>query len=358
MQKRKLVFSFLDRVAVKNKLQIQLIREAGLHSVFLVNSYDSSAEKFFTESDIYEQLNPGFLSRLFQVISLFIKNRKGIHHLEVHPGGRFSFLYVMMARVLFLKIICVERGDLCYLISKRYDLMTRISMYLCYRWSNLIWYREVYMEEELKKFGFGHKLFFLHNVVDMPSKNEEEQKSFQQCNIDFLWLNRFIPERKSDWVVDILKASEFAETNNVMAGLLNETTYKNEQDYVLLNKLENLKILNFINDPSILYIRSKFFLLPASIVFANNALLEAMSYGVVPIVTQSPGVELIVEDGINGFIAEFNKKSLDSVMRKALSLNEESYTLMSEAAKKHVSIHFSTELYRSQLIELYNKIQN
>ena len=355
---QKLVLSFLDRVAAKNKLQIDILHEAGFQAGFFVNSYYAAAEKYFIQGDTYQILKPSLLGRLFQIFSFLLKYRKQIHHLEVYPGGRFAFIYVLLAKILSLKVICVERGDLCYLISGRYDKLTRISMQLCYRWSDLIWYREVYMKDFFHKIGYEKKLFFLHNAIEIESIAESEDDVKMVRDIDFLWVNRIIPERKSDWVIDILNQSEFEKTNNVMAGLLENTLYKKEQDYVVSNKPNNLQIIDFIDNPAILYNRAKFFLLPATIVFANNALLEAMSYGCVPIVTKAPGSDLIVSDGVNGFEVDFDIIALKKTMKSVLKIEAHNYEKLSTASKNHVLSEFSSKIYRQKLIELYQLIQN
>jgi glycosyltransferase involved in cell wall biosynthesis len=188
--------------------------------------------------------------------------------------------------------------------------------------------------------------------------DDETRRGLDQKSVDFLWLNRLIPERRSDWFIKVLGNKEFEHTDNIMAGFLTKTSYTKEQDYVLNNKPNNLKTLDYVSHPSTLYINAKFFVLPAKIIFANNALLEAMSYGVVPIVTNAPGANLIIEHERNGFIADFNENSLAISMKKALDLSQEEYMRMSTAAKNHVFKNFSPELYKQKLTELYQLIQN
>ena len=356
--KQKLVISFLDRVAPKNKLQIDIIHEAGFSSGFFVNEYNIAAEKFFNKGDFHQVLKQGFISRFFQIISFLFRYRKVIHHLEVYPGGRFAFIYVVLAKIFNLPVICVERGDLWYLISGGYDKMTRLSIRLCYLLSNIIWYREVYMKSLLKKMGYDGKLFFLHNAVDSETIHQTNNPTFLDRDIDFLWVNRLTPERKSEWFVNILAEDFFKDTHNVLAGFLSNTLYYAEQDYVKENCPCNLELQAFVEDPSILYKRARFFVLPAEFVFANNALLEAMSFGVVPLIVNKPGYELLVDDGVSGFVSLFIESEFKVIMKKAIELNADTFQQMSEASKNHVHVKFSKEVYKQKLIQLYHLIQN
>jgi glycosyltransferase involved in cell wall biosynthesis len=66
----------------------------------------------------------------------------------------------------------------------------------------------------------------------------------------------------------------------------------------------------------------------------SNALLEAMSAGVIPIVFKASGVEEVVSDGWNGFIvAESTPQAFVAAMRRALDLSASARREMSLAAR-------------------------
>jgi len=351
------VVSFLDRVAPKNKLQIEVIRRLGYSPVFYVNTYNEFAEQYFQGTDKYVLLAKGFLPRFRQVFSFLRKNHQTVHHVEIYPGGRFSFIYMLLANLFNIAAICVERGDLLYFRRGGYDLVTRFSMWICYKRARVVWYRELYMEEMLKQLGIK-RLFFIHNAVEIKKKKYNATNlHFEKRRIDFLWVNRLIPERMSAWFVDILNTERFQETQNILAGVLNRTLYREEQDYVIANKPVNLRLLDFVSDPWELYKEAKFFVLPSTVVFANNALLEAMSEGVVPVIVNSTGCDLIVQDGISGIVSEFSKAGFETAMIKAINMDETEYTRMSEAAMNHIKIAFSSETYQTRLGELYKQIE-
>lgn len=348
------VIVFIDRVATKNKLQIDILHSLGFSVTFFVNAYNSNID-FLNPNDSQIKLEQSFISRLQQVSSYLKYKKSNLSHVEIYPGGRFSFIYLILAFLFRISTVCVERGDLLYFNKDGYDIITRFSMWVCYKFSDIVWYRETYMEPILRKMNVK-RLFFLHNAIQFPTNHTFLRLS--QKGIDFLWVNRLIPERKSEWLISIFQKAEFKNLNNVMAGFLSKTSYQKEQAYVQNNKPANLQILEYVTNPSELYLNAKFFVLPAKIVFANNALLEAMSYGVVPIVTKAPGVDLIIKNGVNGFVSDFDEASFEVVMKKALSMDEDQYEQMSRSAKNHVMNKFSPEIYKERLTELYHLIQS
>src|SRR5690606_4478276 len=116
----------------------------------------------------------------------------------------------LTGKLFGLKIICVERGDLQYYHCKGYNIFIRMSMRFCYRYSDLVWYRELFMKPVLEK-ARAKKLFFLHNSVPI---DQEDIIPPHQKTIDFLWMNRVLPERRSDWFVQVLKQDLFKTTSN------------------------------------------------------------------------------------------------------------------------------------------------
>lgn len=347
------VVVFIDVVAAKNKLQIDIVQQMQMQLFCFVSHYREASDAYFTTANAQVKLEETFFKRCLQVFSFLKKNYKTIHHIELFPGGRFSFVYVLMAKFFFIKTICGERGDLLYYNKNGYSLMTRISMWFCYKFSDLVCYREIYMLPMLEKIR-KQGLFFLHNSIEIS--RADILNNTVQKDINFLWLNRVIPQRKYEWFIEILKEEKLKGTNNLLVGLLNSTAFNKDQQYVINNRSSNLQILEYSSQPSSFYKRAKFFVLPSEVVFANNALLEAMTYGVVPLVSRQPGSELIVEDNKSGFVFDHSLQGFRTAVYKAMDLTDEKYLEMSAAAKEKVAKDFSGDEYRKGLMELYNKL--
>lgn len=346
---RKDVVIFIDQLAPKNKLQIEAIQQFGYAPYCFVNNIKPGSEKYIQSPGKQIVLQTGFMSRTRQVFAFLKKNRHSIHHVELYPGGRFSFMYVVLSRLFGLKTLCVERGDLLYYHKKGYDALTRFSMYCCYRFSNMVWYRELYMKARLEKIR-KEGLYFLHNAINCDGHFYDNN---HPKDIDFLWLNRVIPERKYKWFLKILGEEPFRKSHNYLVGIMPTNAYSADQEYVLQNKPANLTVEQYTSNPVEYFKRARFFVLPADVVFANNALLEAMSYGVVPLVSKRPGASLIVDDHLNGFVFVHSEEGLRASMQEAINLSDEQYHSYAQSAATKIRSSFSESNYTSSLEQLY-----
>jgi glycosyltransferase involved in cell wall biosynthesis len=354
---KKRIVVFIDWVLAKNKVQIDAAHRLGYSLSFFVGKYNESSSAYFLPDDEHILLKAGFFSRLQMIGSYLKENRANLHHLEVYPGGRFSFVYVLLSLYFGVPCICVERGDLLYFKKGGYGTFTRISMWICYKFSDIVWYREPYMLELLEKMKVRNA-FFLHNAIEMTNRQAYNNGGEFYKEIDYLWVNRIITQRRSDWFATVLACHNFKDSRNVIAGILDNSAYRELQESLLKSAPSNLTILSFISNPSELYKKARFFVLPAEVVFANNALLEAMSYGAVPLISRQSGSELIVEDGVSGFLFDHNQESFKEAMLKAFKLSNEAYLKMSFAAIDQIKMRFSSDTYYIQLQIMYNKLSN
>ena len=347
------VVIFIDTVAGKNKLQVQAINQFEMHVHFFVYDLNSKSDSFLFPKNSREKLSKNPLKQTFHVFKYLKKNSKTIHHLEVYPGSVLSFLYVLAGKLFGIKSICAERGDLSYYCDKTYNILTRFSMWFCYRFTDVVWYREVFMKPILERIG-SKSLFFLHNAVHITT---EEIPGLVNRNTDFLWLNRVIPERRSDWFIQVLQKETFNKTKNILVGFLPQSPYKKEQEYILTHKPANLSIKEFSSNPEGFFKDSRFFIMPSEFIFANNALLEAMSFGVIPLISNQQGSELIVENGVSGFIFTHTFEGLEEAMERVLKMDDIALEEMSKAARQKMISDFSEERYISRIQEMYKLIE-
>lgn len=349
LDKSKLVFIFLDFFQKKNKLQHDLLIKNGYTPIWL-----QANSEYGVSNESMTVMPSSFFKRLKFVFKLLNQNRKRIHHIEIYPGGRFAFIYLILAKVLSLKILCVERGDLYYLANKKYDKFTRFSSKIIYHFSNYIWTRELYADDELKKLKVKTPQHFIHNVVKLPNYNPIP---FAEKTIDFLWVNTLKDFRRFDWFVEAMKDKYFEKTNSLVLGV----SFNKEADKIyfqssLIKEVPTWVELKEFSNPTDYYKKAKFFVLPTSLVYLNNALLEAMSYGVVPIITQAQGADKIIQNEKDGFISEYTQESYHYTLKKALDISEEKYNEMSQKAVEKVKNEFADTYYETELMKLYNKL--
>lgn len=335
------IYILLDVFLKKNELQHDILTKNGFIPIWLQCNYNEAKEN--NSQKII--LSNSIVTRSIYLFKEIKKNKKNIHHVEIYPGGRFAIVFSIICKICNVKIICAERGDLLYFHKKGYSFLTRLSMYFTYKMANVVWYRELYMEEKLKSINVKRQYFF-HNVTSYP-----DYKKSQKGKYDFIWVNRLIKERYSNWFIDALNNPIFINTKNVLLGIQNE----NEQSkYVSKYKPQNLQVHKYSN-PKIYYENASFFVLPAEIIFANNSLLEAMSYGVIPLVSKAEGTNLIVKNGINGFVFDNYEEFLDCMI-KAHNLSEIEYLRLSNNARETIKNKFSVEYYADNLLKLYKSL--
>jgi len=345
----------IDSFLKKNYNQIKCLNHNGVSvEVLTNNTMNTSVENMNIINNQTKNKNsiillePKFLSRVKQIYDYLKKNKSVLNHIEVYPAGRFTFIYVLLARLIGVKIVCIERGD----IGKfdRHTFLTSISMKLTYRFSTLVIYKELYMKSLLLSLH-AKNISLLYNCID----NFVEFENLAHRSYSFLWVNRLVKERKIEWVVDLVKEGELNSTINILGILENRDTYI-QTNINLVNSLKNygnVEIYGYIN-PENFYKETKFFLLPSDIVFVNNALLEAMSYGVVPLISNVSGADKIIEDGIDGFIFEHTKEGFKKAIERALSLSEEEVQRMSLAAREKVKNKFSCNEWCKRYISIIN----
>ena len=199
---KKTIVIFIDTVAAKNKLQVEAINKCGLNATFFVYKYNKKSDEFLGENNKQILLTKKWLPHIYQTFLFFKSNKSTVHHVEIYAGGVLSFIYLILGKMFGLKSICVERGDLLYFYKGGYNRLMRFSMWFCYKFSSIVWYRELYMRPMLEKVG-AKKLFFLHNAIELPVDFKESSlKANEDKDITFLWLNRVIPERKWNWFIN------------------------------------------------------------------------------------------------------------------------------------------------------------
>lgn len=297
-------------------------------------------------------LPAGAWRRFVRVASYLWANRRDLSHVQIYPGGRYAFVYTALCRAFGVKTLTVEWGN--FLDWDRHPALMKFSLWFCHRLADAVWYKEPYMERWLRRVG-ARRLFFIHNALPAGGAvNNAPRKKY-----DFLWVNRLIPQRRADWFFEVLALPEFAATRNLLIGVQDrgvDASLDDAPERALRLRPANTEALGFIN-PAPYYAEAKFFVLPATVVFCNNALLEAMGAGVVPIVSAAEGTALIVEDGVDGFVAEHSRDGLLSAMRRAAALAPEDYTRMSRAASRKVAEKFNTDQWREKILRVYDALR-
>jgi glycosyltransferase involved in cell wall biosynthesis len=342
----------LDTFARKNALQIHALEAEGYAFTVVTNDRRGDSQQVFSaERFRLSRLltYSGLPSKLAGVWRMLF--RQPFHHVELYAAGRLSLFYLAMLIMTRQRIVVVERGDIGCLGD--YGLAIRLILRLAYRTATGVIYKETYMKRLLEE-QTRAPLFFVPNSKDVPGHSTGPDR-----DIDFLWVNRITRQRRCEWLVRALGEDELRFRSAAVLGYedrdnLHPDLRKN-QERVREGAARNIELHGFI-DPDPFYQRARFFCLPSELVFGNNSLLEAMSWGVVPIVTDAPGVELIVRDGVNGIVTPFSEQGYKDGLLRALALCDAAWAELAEAARATIVEQYSGDMWRARMVAAYQQI--
>lgn len=350
------IISFLSEVKRKNITQIELINELGLHvDYFVTAGFESGKRIIGSENNIF-LLEDKFFNRLKQVYIHCKKHKQSINHIEIFGGGRFGFVYAFLAKWFGFKILLVERGVMNeYINPKNRYTALKFSAFLQYKLADICWFKEYYMQIHLEKLKVK-RLNFIPNAIGKCQSGTRAE--FSKRTIDFLWVNRVIPIRHIDWVIQMAQLDEFANKRFELYGFLDDQYANDKKSEIVSLGLKNVHLYDYADDVDVLYKKSKYFLLPADYVFGNNSLLEAMVFGVVPIITNVYGSDKLIQNRVNGIISENTWEAYLIACKEVLKIPALDWETMSKNAISTVLQSYSLQTFKERLRLLYHKIEN
>jgi glycosyltransferase involved in cell wall biosynthesis len=338
-------------VQSKNSYQLEFFRSNAENFKVLVTS---SNEFFISQKTRYPSefilLKKSPLGRFIQVLKLYVTVTRPSVSI-IAPSGRFAFVYLVLCKMFSVRTIAVEWGDL-YEIEER-KFLTKFFYLRLMRRVDFVWYKEPYMRKMLIENGIGN-LHYLPNACPLQSQPRLTDKSL---SFDFLWMNRNVisryPELLLNSLVDLANTREF---RCLIMGLYNSELELNNWLSKMgfsRTELEGLGIfLTPFGDPVECLQNSKFFVLLGDHIFGNNALLEAMTMGLVPLVNVSEGVDEIVRDGVSGVHCSLDIHDIKLKLESLLDLDSDHFNTLSAQCKQIVRSRFNTDLWQEKAKEM------
>lgn len=331
-----------------------------LKQLFNIETYVFSRDKSgFSEQVLIESAVDGEVvpsNFFFHLIRfLHLMRTKKPTYLEVFLSSRpwFTFYYSFVAKLLGVKTQVWCRGEV--LNWHRHHWLKKIINRWVIRQASVVFVRELYMENILRDNNAYNdsRTYLIPNAIP-PIAHEFIPTNLRKKKL--LFLNSFKSWRNVDLLIHAAK--ELNEKGVEFTLYLVGSTYKNSkynpsgdayESYLrqLIGELglcSNVVVEDFDAFAWQRHSDALLFLLPADIVFCNHSLLEAMARGIVPIVAEVEGHEFIVQDGVDGFVAQrcevdFREKileclsndSLNQVAQKAVKKVDERYSVFARA---------------------------
>lgn len=350
---KKVLVLGIDTFAAKNILQVESMARLGYsYTIATTDTFGDSTE-FFNQLSTADHtmvvLSKNAFVRLAQLKKML--DDGPYNHVELYAAGRFTLFYMMFLRYYQCRWIVVERGDIGAL--KSYPRLTRYLARTAYKAATAVWYKEPYMRPLLRQLG-AKRLYFVPNAATV-----HDTAATCPRDLDFLWANRLIGMRHPEWIIHALKDKKLAGCKAAMLGFQDDAqcdaATRRLQNYIRSNCPDTLELRPFI-DPRPWYCRARFFLLPARLAFGNNALLEAMACGVIPLVTESPGIRDLITDGVNGFIVQRDETAFQEAMSEAYQLDPSRQERMSRAAITVIKDQFGLDSWTDRTRQMYDEL--
>lgn len=336
----------------------------------LLNTDQNNQKDITDEVFIYAGTNK--IKRIFCYLKLLYKFQP--KNIDCYDYSILSIFYILIARFFGINVrFWLIGGEL---IGDKQDsnnnsffsnLIINVKMYLsriCLRFTNTIYAKEHHHIKTIEMINpkLLSKVEKIYNCVPVLNTNLMLENKHRK---DFLYANAVIEKRN---VIPLIKAfanlrdkkESFTASIYGFNSISNDvyaprgTPYSEEafKLYESLNLSDYVQAYGFVKNIKDIMKGYKFFILPADVILANYALLEAMSFGLVPIVYPGDGYEVIVEDGKNGIVVK--NFDLTKAMNFALSLSEEEYLALSNAAYNKIKNDFSLDLWKEKLSKNLN----
>lgn len=120
---------------------------------------------------------------------------------------------------------------------------------------------------------------------------------------------------------------------------------------------EQVRLLGRVDDVKDLYACANFFVLPSRNEGLSNALLEAMSCGLVAIASAVSGSTDALRHGVNGFLFPRDDPSaLADCLEIAATMPDETWRAMRQAARRTIEEEFDMNHVAARYVELYESV--
>ncbi|RUV32105.1 glycosyltransferase family 1 protein [Mesorhizobium sp. M5C.F.Ca.IN.020.32.2.1] len=295
-----------------------------------------------------------FLSWCVQVVIWMLRRRDEFDVVHI-IHARLHAVPAALAGALLRKPVLAKlgRGGRCF------DLDVVREKKIIGRWASALIKRHVtafiansrQIAGDLKRHGIGaDRIHMIPNGIDLPRKPHREPNA--DGSRRFICLGRLDPEKCLEHMIAAfaaLPADAKAQLTILGDGQCRAAL---EEQAARLGLSGRVTFAGAVEDVFPFLWDADFYLSTSVSEGMSNALLEAMSCGVVPIVTDVSGASDIVEHECSGCVARSHVEYC-GLLRRALGLSEAKRDDMGEQAVKTIAMRFSMERAAQEQMKLY-----
>lgn len=297
---------------------------------------------------------------LFSWIFLLLRSRNDIIHYNFSLDKKSilrDFFFISIAKLMHKPMVLHLHGGK-YLDNDNPPMYLRKMMKLIFSYKCPLIVLGNREQKILQKRYRKKEIVVLPNPVEVPNANINRDVSDKSV-IHFLFLGRIETNKGID---EIYKS--FSDIQTCHSDFVLHFAGKEQGANSYIDKFTELLGNKFIyegvvsgNKKENLLKQCHVFLLPSYYEGLPMSLLESMSYGMVPIVTEVGSIGDYVVDGKNGMIVNVgDAKSLYNSVNRILE-NRKIINDLSKDAYETMSNYFSKDEYIDKLNDIYNKVR-
>ncbi len=336
---------------------------SNLTKLFIENNTEVSYELFIAGKKDNERRGMFWVIRQIIVLAKFLKKLNSREVAFVHINMPLEKAAIV--RDAFFTLMCKLKRKKCLIhihggkYSKDYNIpfslkyavkcsLKYASHIIVLGEKELVFFQELYQVN-------NEKITVLQNCVGVPQNLSNNIKG--KGTINLLYLGRIDKNKGLQEILQALSSlSESVDFILHIAGDGNEREWFIKECKVRFgDKTQYHGVVS--GDKKIQLLKlSHVFLLPSYFEGLPIALLEAMAFGVVPIVTRVGSIPEVVQDNVNGVFVEI--KNSISLVEKLNSIfnNRENLEKMAVESYKTIKDNFSIEEYIKSLNQIYSEL--
>lgn len=195
------------------------------------------------------------------------------------------------------------------------------------------------------------------NKKEQWRKIIREQYNIAQNQTVFCFVGRIVPQKGVNELLDSFMRLNNESTSLLVVGAPDEIDSLNKEILEKAKRHKNIIFTGEVTNPEYYHAAADFFVLPSYREGFPNTILEAGALGIPSIVTRINGMIDLVDDSETGFICEVQSTdSLYQSMKKAVKLNVNEYSQMSNRIYRKVRDYFDSKYIQSEFLNNMNKL--
>lgn len=297
------------------------------------------------------------LLRFLYSLIIPFKIKKEFHHIDILKTNQLmgSWIPVMLKFLLRKKLIIRTGYDIFYFSIKEKKNIIKIFLYFLLTQISLL-SSDKYIVTSSSDYKFLRKWFFLSKSKLSIIQNYVE--NLNSLNSEIREDEKIIAVGRLEKQKNYKKIINFVSNSNFELHIFGNGSMESELNkYVDTNDIKNIKFLGSLTHNNLLntYSKYKFYIILSDFEGNPKTLIEAMSRGCIPIVSNISHLTEVIKDEFNGLILKNKNISIKDFLNLK-KIDEETMNMLSRNAFQYANKNFSLESIVKKEIKLYESL--